>query len=102
MVAAINAAAPDVLWVGMTAPKQEKWIHEQCGRLNVQFAAAIGAVFDFYAGKVKRASPVVQRLGLEWFVRSIQEPRRLWRRHYVNAPIFVGHVLRAAIKRRMG
>jgi len=51
MVAAINEAAPDVLWVGMTAPKQEKWIHAECGRLNVKFVAAVGAVFDFISGK---------------------------------------------------
>lgn len=94
MVTAINAAAPDVLWVGMTAPKQEKWILENHARLNVKFAAAIGAVFDFYAGKVKRSHPVFQRLGLEWLPRLIQQPRRLWRRMFVSAPIFVWCVLR--------
>lgn len=66
MVHAINAAKPDALWVGMTAPKQEKWIHEHLSHLDVRFAAAIGAVFDFYSGKVKRSHPIFQRLGLEW------------------------------------
>lgn len=98
MVNAINAAAPDVLWVGMTAPKQEKWIHAECGRLNVKFAAAIGAVFDFYTGRVKRSHPVFQRLGLEWLPRLIQQPRRLWRRMFVSAPIFVWHVLLQRLK----
>jgi N-acetylglucosaminyldiphosphoundecaprenol N-acetyl-beta-D-mannosaminyltransferase len=95
MVAAVNSAAPDVLWVGMTAPKQEKWIHAECGRLNVKFAAAIGAVFDFYTGRVKRSHPVFQRLWLEWLPRLVQEPRRLWRRMFVSAPVFLLAVCRA-------
>jgi len=99
MIAAINRARPDVLWVGMTAPKQEKWIHQNLDRLDVRFAAAIGAVFDFYIGRVKRAPPMFQRIGLEWLFRSMQEPRRLWRRHYVSAPKFVWHVLKAATHR---
>lgn len=99
MVAAINAARPDVLWVGMTAPKQEEWIHRVIDRLDVRFAAAIGAVFDFYVGRVKRSHPVFQRLGLEWLPRLLQEPRRLWRRMFVSAPIFVWHVLREKVKR---
>lgn len=99
MVAAINAARPDVLWVGMTAPKQEEWIHHVIDRLDVRFAAAIGAVFDFYIGRVKRSHPAFQRLGLEWLPRLLQEPRRLWRRMFVSAPIFVWHVLREKARR---
>lgn len=95
---AIRIAAPDVLWVGMTAPKQEKWLHQYRDQLNVQFAAAIGAVFDFYSGKVKRSHPVFQCLGLEWLPRLLQEPRRLWRRTGVSAPIFLLHVARAKVK----
>ncbi len=98
MAAAINAARPDVLWVGMTAPKQEKWLLEQAPRLNVAFAAAIGAVFDFYAGNVKRSHPVFHKLHLEWLPRLIKEPKRLWPRMLVSAPIFIWHVL----KRRFG
>ncbi len=93
MVEAINSVRPDILWVGMTAPKQEKWIHDLSPRLQVKFAAAIGAVFDFYTGNVKRSHPVFQRLHLEWLPRLIQQPRRLWRRMGVSAPIFVWHVL---------
>jgi N-acetylglucosaminyldiphosphoundecaprenol N-acetyl-beta-D-mannosaminyltransferase len=95
MVSAINATQADVLWVGMTAPKQEKWIFENRARLDVRFAAAVGAVFDFYTGHVKRSHPVFQRLGLEWLPRLLQQPRRLWRRMFLSAPIFVLHVLRA-------
>lgn len=94
MVAAINSARPDVLWVGMTAPKQEKWIYELSPRLQVKFAAAIGAVFDFYTGNVKRSHPIFQRLHLEWLPRLVQQPKRLWRRMGVSAPIFVWHVMR--------
>jgi N-acetylglucosaminyldiphosphoundecaprenol N-acetyl-beta-D-mannosaminyltransferase len=95
MIFAINATRPDVLWVGMTAPKQEKWIFENRGRLDVRFAAAIGAVFDFYTGNVKRSRPIFQRLGLEWLPRLVQQPRRLWRRMFVSAPIFVWHTVKA-------
>lgn len=95
MISAINVAAPDVLWVGMTAPKQEKWIYENRSRLNVKFAGAIGAVFDFYTGRVKRSPIIFQKLGLEWLPRLVQQPRRLWRRMFVSAPIFVWHTLRA-------
>lgn len=102
MVACINAAKPDVLWVGMTAPKQEKWIVDNLSSLDVRFVAAVGAVFDFYAGRVKRASPVFQRLGLEWLPRLVQQPRRLWRRMLVSAPVFVWHVLREKLGGRAG
>jgi N-acetylglucosaminyldiphosphoundecaprenol N-acetyl-beta-D-mannosaminyltransferase len=94
IINAINAVEPDVLWVGMTAPKQEKWIHQNRGRLKVKFAGAIGAVFDFYAGQVKRSHPVFQRLGLEWLPRLIQQPKRLWRRMFISAPLFVWHVFK--------
>lgn len=95
MVAAVNCAAPDVLWVGMTAPKQEKWIHRSRDRLSVKFTAAIGAVFDFYSGNMARSLPAFRRVGLEWLPRLAQEPRRLWKRTFVSAPIFLWHVLRA-------
>lgn len=89
MISAINESGADVLWVGMTAPKQEKWLHQHAGRLNVKFGAAIGAVFDFYTGRVERSHPFFQRIGLEWLPRLIQEPRRLWRRNFVSTPIFL-------------
>lgn len=99
MVDAVNATRPDVLWVGMTAPKQELWIHRVRDRLDVRFAAAIGAVFDFYAGQVKRSPLIFQSLGLEWLPRLLQEPRRLWRRMFVSAPIFLWHVIRGRTQR---
>lgn len=101
MVQTINQAKPDVLWVGMTAPKQEKWIFNNLHRLDVKFAGAVGAVFDFYVGKVKRSHPVFQRLGLEWLPRLVQQPGRLWRRMFVSAPIFVWHIVRQAVRQRV-
>lgn len=100
MIAAINRARPDILWVGMTAPKQEKWIHQNLHRLDVRFAAAIGAVFDFYTGRVIRSHPIFQRLGLEWLPRLVQEPRRLWRRMFISAPVFMWHVIKQAVRQR--
>lgn len=94
MIAAINQAKPDVLWVGMTAPKQEKWIHQHLKQLDVRFAGAIGAVFDFYVGNVKRSHPIFQKLGLEWLPRLLQEPKRLWRRDFVSSPLFLLKVMR--------
>jgi N-acetylglucosaminyldiphosphoundecaprenol N-acetyl-beta-D-mannosaminyltransferase len=102
MIASINAVKPDVLWVGMTAPKQEKWIHQNRHRLDVKFVGAIGAVFDFYTGKVKRSHPVFQKLGLEWLPRLFQEPRRLWKRMGISAPIFIWDVLKAGGTKKVG
>jgi N-acetylglucosaminyldiphosphoundecaprenol N-acetyl-beta-D-mannosaminyltransferase len=97
MVAAVNAANADILWVGLTAPKQEKWIHENRHRLNVRFVGAIGAVFDLYAGTVKDTPPRLRKYGLQWLSRLIREPRRLWKRTFVSAPVFVWYVLKARI-----
>lgn len=99
MVEAVNAAAPDVLWVALTAPKQEKWIHENRHRLRVPFIGAIGAALDFYAGMVHRPPRAVQDFGLDWLFRLVQQPRRLWRRTFISAPVFVWHVLRARLGR---
>lgn len=96
MIDAVNSSSADVLWVGMTAPKQEKWINENLPALDIRFAAAIGAVFDFYAGNVSRGNRVIRQLGLEWLVRLTQQPKRLWRRTFVSAPTFLIDVLRAA------
>jgi N-acetylglucosaminyldiphosphoundecaprenol N-acetyl-beta-D-mannosaminyltransferase len=90
---AVNCAAPDVLWVGMTAPKQEKWIFSNLAKLNAGFIGPVGAAFDFYIGRVRRSHPIFQGMGLEWLPRLLQEPRRLWRRNFVSNPRFVLRVL---------
>ena len=94
MVDAVNAADPDLLWVGMTAPKQEKWLDEHWAELDIRcHAGAIGAVFDFFAGTVERAPQKWIDLGLEWLYRLLKEPRRTWRRYLVNNPRFLWLVL---------
>lgn len=89
MVDAINNVKPDVLWVGMTAPKQEKWIYKHKDKLDVKFIGAIGAVFDFYSGAKKRAHPWFQKHALEWLPRFLREPKRLWRRNLISTPLFL-------------
>lgn len=93
MIEKINEVKPDVLWVGMTAPKQEKWIYGNKEKLQVNFIGAIGAVFDFYTGTVERSHPWFLTHGLEWLPRFLKQPRRLWRRNIVSNPMFLLRVL---------
>jgi N-acetylglucosaminyldiphosphoundecaprenol N-acetyl-beta-D-mannosaminyltransferase len=97
MLTAVNAIAPEVLFIGMTAPKQEKWAFEHKDLLQARTICSIGAVFDFYAGTVKRPSPFWIALRLEWFIRLIKEPRRMWKRYLYYGPIFVGYILREKV-----
>ncbi|MCD8287287.1 MAG: WecB/TagA/CpsF family glycosyltransferase, partial [Porphyromonadaceae bacterium] len=84
IVEAINRANPDLLWIGMTAPKQEKWAYSQWKNLEIHcHVGTIGAVFDFFAGTVARAPMWWQRNGLEWLYRLLKEPRRIWRRYLI-------------------
>jgi N-acetylglucosaminyldiphosphoundecaprenol N-acetyl-beta-D-mannosaminyltransferase len=99
MLTAINTFRPDVVFVGMTAPKQEKWAFAHKDLLETQIICSIGAVFDFYAGTVKRPSAFWINMRLEWFVRLLKEPKRMWKRYLYYGPIFVGHILKAKIKR---
>lgn len=93
MIAQILRFRPDVLWVGMTAPKQEKWVAANAAQLHVPVIGSIGAVFDYYAGVTQRAPQWVCDLGLEWLYRLPREPKRLWRRTFVSAPVFLWYVL---------
>lgn len=94
IIEAINNANPDLLWIGMTAPKQEKWTYSHWNELNIHcHVGTIGAVFDFFAGTVERAPEWWQRHGLEWLYRLIKEPRRMWRRYIIGNTVFLWHVL---------
>jgi N-acetylglucosaminyldiphosphoundecaprenol N-acetyl-beta-D-mannosaminyltransferase len=93
MIEAVNIFSPDVLFVGMTAPKQEKWVHRHKEKLNAKSICSIGAVFDFYAGTVKRSSTFWIKIGLEFVPRFFKEPRRLWRRVIISIPHFMWDVL---------
>jgi N-acetylglucosaminyldiphosphoundecaprenol N-acetyl-beta-D-mannosaminyltransferase len=94
MLADILAFNPDVLWVGMTAPKQEKWVAANSTELRVPVIGSIGAVFDYYAGVTRRAPQWICNFGLEWLYRLPREPKRLWRRTFVSGPLFLWWVLR--------
>ena len=95
IIRAINAAQPDLLWIGMTAPKQEKWTWAHWQELDINcHVGTIGAVFDFYAGTAKRAPLWWQRHGLEWLYRLLKEPKRMWRRYVIGNPLFVWNVIR--------
>ena len=91
----INTFKPDLLFVGMTAPKQEKWSYQHKNLLDVKVIASIGAVFDFYAGTVKRPGRFWQKMGLEWLLRLLREPKRLWRRYFVSTPCFMWDVIKS-------
>jgi len=88
----IRAAAPDVVWVGLGTPKQERWMYEHSARLRAPVMVGVGAGFDFVAGRVKQAPAWMRESGLEWLFRLIQEPRRLWRRYFINGAEFVWKV----------
>jgi N-acetylglucosaminyldiphosphoundecaprenol N-acetyl-beta-D-mannosaminyltransferase len=85
----INAASPDVVWVGLGAPKQERWMAEHRDRLEAPVLIGVGAAFDFHAGAVRQAPRSLQRIGFEWLFRLAMEPRRLWRRYLRNNPEFI-------------
>lgn len=91
---AIRSAAPDILFVGLGAPKQEKWIEQHYQSLGVPVSLGIGVSFEFVAGMVKRAPKFMQKSGLEWFFRLIVEPRRLWKRYVVGNTLFTLMVLK--------
>lgn len=98
MIAAVNVAKPDLLWIGMTAPKQEKWAYKYVNELEVNgHIGCIGAVFDFYAGTVERAPRWMITIGMEWFYRLAKEPKRMWRRYLIGNTVFIWNVLKEKI-----
>ena len=97
IVEKVNRSGADVLWVGLTAPKQEIWIEEFKDCLRVKAAFGIGAEFDYFAGKKKRPPHWMRSIGLQWFHRLITEPRRTWRRHLISMPTYLFHVVRSRL-----
>lgn len=94
IIDAINDANPDLLWIGMTAPKQEKWTYSHWKELNIHcHVGTVGAVFDFFAGTVERAPLWWQEHGLEWLYRLLKEPKRMWRRYIIGNTVFLWHML---------
>ena len=89
VVARINAACPDVVWVGLSTPKQERWMASHRDRLEAPALIGVGAAFDMQAGLIARAPMFLRRTGFEWTYRLMKEPRRLWRRYLSSNPLFV-------------
>lgn len=102
VAARINAARPDVVWVGIGVPKQEKWMAAMRDRLDAPVLVGVGAAFDFHAGLIPQAPPWMQRRGLEWLFRLSQEPRRLWKRYARHNPRFVAGFARQWAAHRRG
>jgi N-acetylglucosaminyldiphosphoundecaprenol N-acetyl-beta-D-mannosaminyltransferase len=96
----INAARPDVVWVGIGVPKQEKWMLDVRPELEAPVLIGVGAAFDFHAGLVPQAPPFMQESGLEWAYRLAHEPRRLWRRYTRYNPRFVHAFMRQLVAHR--
>lgn len=98
IIKAINEADPDLLWIGMTAPKQEKWTYSHWKEMNIHcHVGTIGAVFDFYAGTARRAPIWWQEHSLEWLYRLIKEPKRMWRRYVIGNPLFLWNISKERI-----
>ena len=98
MINAVNNFKPDVLFIGMTAPKQEKWAFKNKNQLDAKIICSIGAVFDFYAGTVVRPHPFWINLRLEWFIRLLKEPKRMWKRYLYYGPVFIISILTKKFK----
>lgn len=98
---AVRAAKPDILFVGMSMPKQEKWIAQVKAQLPVPVAIGVGAAFDFLSGRVKRAPVHLQAMGLEWVYRLWCEPRRLWKRYLLGNAIFLTHLAWAVLRHQL-
>lgn len=98
IIEAINKANPDLLWIGMTAPKQEKWTYTHWKELDIHcHVGNIGAVFDFFASTVERAPLWWQEHGLEWLYRLLKEPKRMWRRYIIGNTLFLKNVVKEMI-----
>lgn len=96
----INESKPDVLWVGLSSPKQDLWIYQNLSRLKVPVCIGVGAAFNFLSGDIKRAPVWMRRNGLEWLWRFTQEPFRLWKRYLLHNCAFAGLAAKEILKER--
>jgi N-acetylglucosaminyldiphosphoundecaprenol N-acetyl-beta-D-mannosaminyltransferase len=93
VISEINGTNADVIWVGLSTPKQEFWMSSHLNRINAPVMIGVGAAFDFHAGLKSQAPAFMQKSGLEWLFRLCTEPRRLWKRYLKNNPLFVLYLL---------
>lgn len=98
IVRVINEARPDIVWVGLSTPKQERWMAAHLNRLQARVLLGVGAAFDFHAGLKRQAPRWMQQVGMEWLFRLATEPRRLWRRYLTNNPRFIGRLIRQELR----
>ncbi len=99
MIDLVNEAKPNVLWVSLTAPKQDIWLYENLHRLHTNIAIGVGGAFEVTAGIITRAPRWMQLSGLEWLYRFLQEPKRMFRRYFIEAPLFIPLIIRQKFKR---
>lgn len=102
IVADMAASGADMMFVAFSSPKKEYWVHKYLDQLNIPFVMGVGGSFDVVAGVTKRAPEFWQKIGMEWFYRFIQEPRRLWKRYVVGNAVFIRHVQRAVRAQKKG
>jgi N-acetylglucosaminyldiphosphoundecaprenol N-acetyl-beta-D-mannosaminyltransferase len=93
-VQAINDSGAQIVWIGLSTPKQERWMDAHLGRVHAPALVGVGAAFDMHAGNLRQAPKWMQRSGLEWLFRLVSEPRRLWRRYVINIPKFLFAIAR--------
>lgn len=93
LIQRVNGLKPDIIWVGLSTPKQEKFMAQFSSKLDATLMFGVGAAFDFHTGRVRQAPRWMQRSGLEWFFRLCTEPRRLWKRYLSNNPRFLWRIL---------
>lgn len=99
LVAQVHACSPDVLWVGISTPRQEQFMAQYVERLRVPLVIGVGAAFDYHTGRIHDSPRWVKRAGLQWLHRLMQDPRRLWRRYLRNNPAFVWKVIRQLLRK---
>lgn len=92
----------DVLWIGISCPRQELFMVRHMGRLPVRLMFGVGAAFDFHTGRIRDCSPWIKRAGLQWLHRLLQDPRRLWKRYLRNNPAFVYRICLQLLRERFG
>lgn len=92
MIAQVRAARPDIVWVGLSTPKQERFMADYQGKLGVPLMVGVGAAFDIHTGGVRDAPAWMKGVGLQWLHRLVQEPRRLWKRYFINNPRFIWNI----------
>lgn len=100
LLADVQMARPDIVWVGLSTPKQELFMARYVNKLRVPLLIGVGAAFDFHTGRLDEAPAWIKRAGLQWLHRLLQDPRRLWRRYLLNNPLFIWRITLQLFKRR--